>query len=159
MPGFSLAWLRRNSRLFLEEDEVDFFKIEIRCDHASTVVVGIGVLRQVRPVEQAGGRHGDAVAVDIGVEPIGRWTGHGAVELVEPAMNRRTSRRSRVVDMLDTLNTALADRLAVLVVEGHANVPLAEHGSGVSLLLQHAAERKPVRFDQARFADTGKHDA
>ena len=141
----------------LQEHQVNFLNVEIRRDHALTVVVGIGVLGQIRLVKQAGGGHWDAVAVHIGIEPIGRGAGHSAVELVESAMNRRTRGWSRVVNAIDTLHPVLVDGLAVLVVKGHANVPLAEHGSGVSLCLQHPAKRQAVRLDHAWSAHAGEH--
>ena len=66
-----------------KSDEIDFFMVEVVGHHAPAAVVGVGVLRQLASVENPRGRHGDAVAVDVGVEPVGGRAAGGAEEDVD----------------------------------------------------------------------------
>ena len=60
------------------------------------------------------------------------WAADGAVELVEAAMDWTVGNRARVVDELDAFDAALRDAATLVVEEGHADVPLAEHRSAHS---------------------------
>ena len=49
--------------------------------------------------------------------------------------------------------------LSLRIEEGHAQMPLADHGGGVAGLAKHLREREPARLDQARAVDAGEHSA
>ena len=50
-------------------------------------------------------------------------------------------------------------RLALPIEESHAQVPLADHGSGVPGLAEHLSERESAWFDQAGAFHPGEHPA
>ena len=79
------------------------------------------------------GRHGNLVAVDESVEPVGGRAAGGAEELIEAVMNGGIRDGLAVVDAFDRLETALVDRLAVFIEKGKANVPLAKHRCVIAL--------------------------
>ena len=97
---------------FLEEDHVDFFQIVVRRDHALAVVIGVGVLGQRRTVQKRCRRHGHAVSVDPGVEPVGRRAGDGSEEAVKPAVDRAIRYPLRKVNPPDTFHARPAPLLA-----------------------------------------------
>lgn len=72
---------------FLEKNKVNFFKIEVGSDHAASIVPGVGVFWQGIAVENAGRRYGNAVAIDVGIEPVSGGTTGGAEKLIEPAID------------------------------------------------------------------------
>ena len=85
----------------LEEDQVDFFEIEVRRDHAGSIVPRVGVFGQRFAVNDAGRRNGYSVAVNVSVKPVSRWAGDRSVESVEAAMDRGIGNGARVIDPFD----------------------------------------------------------
>lgn len=113
---------------FLEEEKVDFFEIEVGGDLSRTVVAGVRMFGQRRAVEDLSWVNGNAVAVDVSVEPVCGGTTCGAVEVVESAVKRTVWDRAGVVDSVNGLEAVLADGISVLVKEGEADVPFADEG-------------------------------
>ena len=134
---------------FLKEHHVDFLEVEIRSHQARSAVKGPRVLGELALVDQLGGWNRDPVILHVGVEPIRGGTGDRPKEVIEAAVDRAVGNWSAVVDPAHGLETVLVNGFAVLVEEGHPNMPFAEESGGVALLLQHGREGQSVSLDQA----------
>jgi len=75
---------------------------------------------------------GNAVVVDVGVQPVGSRAAGGAEEVVESVIERPTFDLSREIRLPNGINAALIDRLPVFVEEGKPKVPLAYSGGLVA---------------------------
>ena len=95
-----------------------------------------------------GGRNGNAVPIDIGIEPIRGGTTSGAKEMIEPPVNRPAVDGTGIVDQAHCIQPVPVDRLAFLVKGGQPDVPLPEHRRLVPLLAEHARQGQPLRSDQ-----------
>ena len=115
------------------------------------------MLGELALVDQLGGWNRDPVILHVGVEPVRGGTGDRPKEVVEAAVDRAVGNWSAVVDPAYGLETVLVNGFAVLVEEGHPDMPFAEESGGVALLLQHGREGQPVLFDQAGPPDTGEN--
>ena len=98
---------------FFEEEKVDFFEIEVGSDLSRTVVAGVGMFGQRRAVEDLSWRNGNAVAVNVGVEPVCGGTTGGAVEVIESAMKRAVWNGAGVVNSMNRRKAVLADGVSV----------------------------------------------
>ena len=97
--GCSLTCCLEERRALLEEDEVDLFEIEVRRDHARggcRASTDAWAARLCRFSRSSAAR--DAVAVDVGVEPVGGRAAGRAEELVEAAVDRAVGDRPGEVD-------------------------------------------------------------
>lgn len=141
---------------FFEEDEVDFFEIEVGGDLSRTVVAGVGMFGQGRAVEDLGGRDGNAVAVDVGVEPVSGGATGGAVEVVESSVKRAVWDGAGVIDSVNGREAVFANGVSVCVKEGEADVPFADEGGCVSFSLEHGGECEAIFFDEAGAAGAGE---
>ena len=141
---------------FFEKDEVDFFEVEVGGGFSRTVVAGVRMFGQGRAVEDLGWGDGNAVAVNVGVEPIGGGATGGSVEVVESAVKRAVWDGAGVVDSMDGLEAILVDGVSVLVKEGEADVPFADEGGCVAVFLEHGGEGEAICFDEAGSAGAGK---
>ena len=158
--------LRRGACVFrdelaalLQEHEIDLLHREVGRDESGAAIVGIRMLRQLRFVDGAGGRHGDVIAVDEGVKPLSGGAAGGAKELVKAVIERSALDAARVIDALHGSAFARVDRLTCLIAEREPDVPFADRRSGVALLLQQARQRELSRRDQRRPASALKHRA
>ena len=150
--------LQKLAALF-QKDEVHFLHGEIRGDETGAAVVRVGVFRQLRFVERTGGRHGHAVTIDEGVNPIGRGAARGAEECLKPVVHRPTFDAATEVDALHFIQFSRVNRFARLVAERQAHMPFADRSGGVALRLQHRRQRQATRSDQGRSAGTLEHRA
>ena len=141
---------------FFEEEEVDFFEVEVGVDFSRTVVAGVGMFGQGRAVEDLGWGDGNAVAVDVGVEPVGCGATGGSVEVVESLVEGSVWDGAGVVDSMDGREAVLTDGVSVLVKEGEANVPFADEGGCVSFSLEHGGECESILFDEAGASGAGE---
>ena len=132
-----LGVLFEEADAFFEEEEVDFFEVEVGGDFSRTVVAGVGMFGQGRAVEDLGWGDGNAVAVDVGVEPVGCGAAGGSVEVVESLVEGSVWDGAGVVDSMDGREAVLTDGVSVLVKEGEADVPFADEGGCVSFSLEH----------------------
>ena len=90
------------------------------------------------PAEGSCRRHGNAVAVDKSVDPIGRRTASGAEEAIETVVERSALDPPRVVDAAHVLQSPAMNRQARQVAERQPDMPLPHGGGGVALLSEHA---------------------
>ena len=100
---------------------------------------------------------GNAVAVDVGVEPVCGGATGGAVEVVESSVKWAVWDGAGVVDLVNRREAVLADGVSVLVKEGEADVPFADEGGCVAVFLEHGGECEAIFFDEARTAGTGEN--
>ena len=143
-------------KALLEKDLIDFLQVEVRSDHARTVVPGVRVLGQRSTINDPGWRNGNAVAVDIGVQPIGSRTTCGAEEMIEPTIDRAAFQFLGIIDQAHGIQAVFVDRLAFLVKGSEPDVPFPEHRCLVPLLPEHSRQGQPFRGDQARSPHPGK---
>lgn len=108
-----LGVLFEEADAFFEEDEVDFFEIEVGGDLSRAVVAGVGMFGQRRAVENLVWRNGNAVAVNVSVEPVSGGAAGGAVEVVESSMKRAVWNGAGVVDSVDGRKAVLADGVSI----------------------------------------------
>ena len=141
---------------FLKEHHVDFLEVKIRSHQARPAVKGPRVLGELALVDQLGGWNRDPVILHVGVEPVRGGTGDRSKEVVEAAVDRAVGNWSAVVDPAHSLETVLVNGFAVLVEEGHPDMPFAEESGGVALLLQHGRESQSVLLDQAGSPNAGE---
>ena len=134
---------------FLKEYHVDFLEVEIRGHQARSAVKGPRVLGKLALVDQLGGWNRDPVILHVGVEPIRGGTGDRSKEVIEAAVDRAVGNWPAVVDPAHGLETVLVNGCALLVEEGHPDMPFAEESGGVALLLQHGREGETFLLDQA----------
>ena len=151
-----LGVLFEEADAFLEEEKVDFFEIEVGGDFSRAVVAGVGMFGQRRAVEDFGWGDGNAVAVDVSVEPVCGGATGGAVEVIESAVKRAVWNGAGVVDSVNGLEAVLADGISVLVKEGEADVPFADEGGCVAVFLEHSGEREAIFFDETRASGAGE---
>ena len=139
-----------------EKDKIDLFVVKPIGNHAGPAVTGIGVLGKVRLVQGSGWGIGDAVLIDIGIDPVGGRAADRAKEAVEPTMDRAVGNRVGKVRLLDPLDLSIGNEVSFLIEEGHANVPLANTSGGISLFAEHLGEGEAALFDQAGSLHTRK---
>ena len=151
-----LGVLLQEADAFFKEEKVNFFEVEVGGDFSRTVVVGVGMFGQGGAVEDLGWGDGNAVAVDVGVEPVGCGAASGAVEVVESSVKRAVWDGAGVVDSMDGRESVLADGVSVLVKEGEADVPFADEGGCVSFSLEHGGEGEAIFFDEAGASGAGE---
>ena len=108
-----LGVLLQEADAFFKEEKVDFFEIEVGSDLARTVVAGVGMFGQRRAVEDLGWGNGNAVAVNVGVEPVCGGATGGAVEVIESAMKRAVWNGARVVNSMKGRKAVLVDGVSV----------------------------------------------
>ena len=99
---------------------------------------------------------GNAVAVDVGVEPVCGGATGGSVEVIESAMKRAVWNGAGVVDSMNGRKAVLVDGVSVLVQEGESDVPFADEGGCVSLSLEHGGKREAIFFDEAGAGGAGE---
>ena len=134
---------------FLEKDKIDFLVVKPIGNHTGPAVTGIGMIGQFLLVQWPGGGIGNTVLIDIGIDPVGGRAADRAKEPVEPTMNGPVGNGAGKVRLFDALDLSIGDELSLLVEEGHADVPLANAGGGISLVAEHLGEGEPVFLDQA----------
>ena len=156
LAGGFLGVLFEEVDAFFKEEKVDFFEVEVGGDLSRTVVAGVGMFGQRRAVEDLGWGDGNAVAVDVGVEPVCGGATGGAVEVIESAVKRAVWNGAGVVDSVNGLDAVLADGISVLVKEGEADVPFADEGGCVAVFLEHSGKREAIFFDEAGAAGAGE---
>lgn len=100
---------------------------------------------------------GNAVAVDVGVEPVCGGATGGAVEVVESSVKRAVWDGAGVVDSVNRREAVLADGVSVLVKEGESDVPFADEGGCVAVFLEHGWECEAVFFDEAGTSGAGEN--
>ena len=125
----------------LQKDEVHFLHGKIRGDETRAAVVGIRMFRQLRFVDRTGGRHGHAVTIDEGVNPVGRGAACGAEECLKPVVRRPTFDAAIEVDALHFFQFPRVNWFARVVAKRQANVPFADRSGSVALRLQHRRQR------------------
>jgi len=108
-------------------------------------------------VQWLGGRIGDTVLIDIGIDPIGGRAADCAEEPVEPTMGGAIGNGAGKVRLFHSFDLPIGDELSFLIEEGHADVPLADTGGGVSLVAEHLGEGEPVLLDQAGSLHSGEY--
>lgn len=108
-----LGVLLQEADAFFKEEKVDFFEVEVGSDLSRTVVAGVGMFGQRRAVEDLGWGNGNAVAVNVGVEPVRGGTTGGAVEVIESAMKRAVWNGAGVVNSMNGRKAVLADGVSV----------------------------------------------
>ena len=133
----------------LEKDEIDLLVVKPIGNHAGPAVTGIGMIGQVLFVQWSGWGIGDTILIDIGIDPVGRRAADRAEEAVEPTMNGPVGNGAGKVRLFDALDLSIGDEISLFVKEGHADVPLANAGGGISLVAEHLGEGEPVFLDQA----------
>ncbi len=143
----------------LQENQVHFLHRKIGGDETGAAVVRVGVFRQLRFIERTGGRHGHAVPVDEGVNPIGRGTARRAEEFIKPVVQRPALDAAAEVDALHLLTFSRVNRLSGLVAKGQAHMPFADRRGGVALLPQHRRQGQATRGDQGGAAGALEHRA
>ena len=142
-----------------QKDKVHFLHREIRRDQTRTAVVGIRVLRQLRFVKRAGGRHRNAIVFDESVEPVGGGTARRAEEAVEAVVHRPAIDAAREVHAPDGFHAVATDGLAVLIEECQTDVPLADARRGIAVGPEHGRQREPPGRNERRPADTLENPA
>jgi hypothetical protein len=143
----------------LQENEVHLLHRKVRRDESGAAIVRIRMLRELRFVDGTGGRHGDVIAVDEGVKPLGGGTARGAEKLVKTMIERSALDAARVIDALHGGSFTRVDRFAGLIAKCEPDVPFADRRGGVALLLQQSRQRELSRCDQRRPARALKHRA
>ena len=139
---------------FFQEDHVDFFKVKVRGHQSGAAVKGPLVFRKIALVDLPGWRDRNPVALHVSIKPVGGGTADRAEKVVEATVDGAIGNWAAVVDPADGLESVPVDSLSLLVEEGHPDVPFAEEGGGVALLLQHGREGEALLFDEAGPADT-----
>ena len=142
-----------------QKDHINLRGIELLRCQTLAEIFGVGIFRVAGFVDHTAWWIGHAVALDVGVEEIGGRAGGCAEELLETMIQRSAIKRSKIVDASDAFQSVLMDGLALLVVKGQPDVPLAHHGGGIARLLEHLGEGQLGIPDQARAADTGEDRA
>ncbi len=99
---------------------------------------------------------GNAVAVDVGVEPVCGGATGGSVEVVESSVKRAVWDGSGVVDSMDGGEAVLVNGVSVLVKEGEADVPFADEGGCVAFSLEHGGECEAIFLDEAGASGAGE---
>ena len=117
------------------------------------------MLGQRPAIHNARGRYGNFIAINIGVQPIGRRTRGRSKKLFEAMIQRPAFDRACVIHPLHSRQPVLVNGFTLLVKGRQAHVPFAEHGRGVALLFQQTGQRHTAGIDQARPAHAGKHSA
>ena len=117
------------------------------------------MLGQRSAIHNARGRHGNFIAINIGVEPIGRRTRGRSKKLFEAVIQRPAFDGACVIHPLHSRQPVLVNGFALLVKGRKADVPFAEHGRGVALLFQETGQCKAAGINQARPTHAGKHSA
>ena len=72
------------------------------------------------------------------------------IKLIESAMNWRVGNRAGVINQLHTCDAAFRDAMTSLVKEAQADMPLAGHGRGVTLIPEQLWQRQLILFDKTR---------
>ena len=67
----------------------------------------------------------DPIAFDVGVKPIRGWTTGGAEKFLKSMIERTALDGTLVIDPFDGIQTALMNRLAFRIKEGHSNMPFS----------------------------------
>jgi hypothetical protein len=95
-----------------------------------------------------------------GIEKTACRAAGGAEEIIEANVGRSVFDRAGKIGLSDFIDSAAArsDRVAVVVQNRHAHVPLADASGDVTLTAQQLGNRVPARFDQ-RAIDAGKDTA
>jgi len=114
------------------------------------------MLGQRFAIDNVGRWHGDFVAIDVGIKPVGCRAAGSAEKLIKPAVNRSAGNRLRVIDPLHRLESVLGNRLSITIVKCQANMPLAKHGGRVPLSSEHGRYCEPVVLDEAWPSGTGE---
>ena len=141
-----------------QEHQVHLIEFEAGRHEPAAAIVSVGMLWKFRGIEQRGGRDGDAVVLDVGVQPIGGRAAGRAEEVVEPAMHGTVGDRTTEVGEPDTGELVpgaepfaghlhLVNRSTILRLESQAHVPLADGGGRVALFLEHPWQCEAIGFD------------
>ena len=105
------------------------------------------MLGQRSAIHNARGRYGNFIAVNIGVEPIGRRTRSRSEKPFEAVIQRPAFDRACVIHPLYGRQPVLVNGFALFVKGRKAHVPFAEHGGGVALLFQQTGQRHTAGID------------
>ena len=127
-------------KTLLEKDLVDRLEVEIRGDHARPVVPGIRMFGQRTAVHDLGGRNGNAIPINVGIEPIRGRTACGTKEMIESAVHGSAPQRPCIIDSFHRLQSILMYRRSIFIIGSYADVPLSEHRRLVALLAEHAGQ-------------------
>ena len=119
----------------LQKHEIHLLHREIRRDVAWPAIIGIRMLGQLRFIDEASWRNGDAVALNERIKPIRGGTTGRAEEVIETDVERPTLDPARVVDSQHVLQSATMNRCACFVSERQSHVPFANCRRRVALLL------------------------
>lgn len=138
---------------------VHLLQVEIRRDEAAAAIVRIRVLRQRGTVERTRRRRGDAVAVNEGVKPVGGGTAGGAEKAIKAVIERPAFDATGKIDATNGFEAAGVNGFALRIAKREPDMPFADGGGGVALLLQQGRKGETTFGDQRRPARTGEDRA
>ena len=78
----------------LEKDKINLLVVKPIGNHAGAAVTGIGMIGEFLFVQCSGGGIGDAILIDIGIDPVGGRAAHRAEELIEATMDGPVGNRA-----------------------------------------------------------------